>query len=204
MDTTISTILGAIIGAVAVILVGFFTNKNQRESTRKLEEQVQLTENLAKQSSEQNRLLTIAMNADLLMKFEDQFFGKRMRAARLAVATLFLFSNSYSLKIEDDETEEKWEDLSDIFDFFQGLGTIVASEAIPTDMAYKSFYYWMKFYFEAGKNYIEYQQKYSPITWADACYLYKECKKNDSKKEITNEDFKQFFEWEIRNLPKYD
>ena len=141
-----------------------------------------------------------AHQVSLILDFYNRFHAEQM-ARRRKIASLFLLQGR-----ELAPTDTKWNQVSDVLDFFQVLGTFAKSGYVNTELLYKFFYFWLSRYWKACEGHIKLTQESSPMTWDDAMWLY-EClhtfdQKNNSGSlsNPTAEQLNAFFQWENGNL----
>jgi hypothetical protein len=191
------------------------------EKKSQWKEQMEQTRNLWKEDMNQNRSLWItdieshakAINEQIdharklfeitiITKLEDKFESEKMIAKRRYAAE-FLLTNP---TIDDP----RWDNISDLIDFFQVIGTITIKNEIDHELPYKWFYYWLSNYYIACKGYIEKARQSSPITWGDFVKLYEKLKQYDNEcnegklSNFSKEEIEGFLKWELNSLKAHE
>ena len=92
---------------------------------------------------------------DLLLKFEDNFFGLGKREVRAKAARGLL------------RDEPDYSNVEDILDFFETIALLVRRGALDEYMVWHTFNYWINRYYEAAKQHILLRQKGEPEVWGD-------------------------------------
>jgi len=92
---------------------------------------------------------------DLLLKFEDNFFGSEKREVRSKAAKGML------RETPDHSAAE------DVLDFFETIALLVRKGALDGYMVWHTFDYWINHYYEAAKPHILLRQKSEPEVWGD-------------------------------------
>lgn len=134
------------------------------------------------------------------MDFFNRFHEVKM-AERRKVASAFLRKRR---DIPFDSPE--WNDASDVLDFFQVVGTVARSGYLDPKVLYKLLFYWLTHYRNACCDYIEFQQKATPIVWQDMEWLYQQLVICDQQlnagalSRLSPEQLDEFFTWEMENL----
>ena len=108
---------------------------------------------------------------DLILGLEDRFQSPSLIEQRRAAARFLLQYND----VEDGRSlppdDPKWEDMDDIIDFFQTLGTMTKTGHLSKELVYKFFFPWLRVYWSGADSYIKSVRK-DPVVWADAEWLY--------------------------------
>jgi hypothetical protein len=110
----------------------------------------------------QIRRARVSTNVELVLKFDDKFNREDFRRIRSIAARQFRGSQSA------DSAE-------DVFDFFETLGYLVRTGAIEKELAWHTFYEWVRGYWSVGLQHIQTkrQERKDPALWADFEYLHK-------------------------------
>lgn len=163
-----------------------------------------------RKATEANRIGTAAVQASIMIKYEDVFRDKAMREARILVSR-FLLVNRH-LPINDDHIEQ-WDVVSDLLDFFQGVATYTRSGSLDLETVHKNLFYWLSYYYPPCAEYIRYYQrdakKPSPIYADDLVWLYSELVTLEAKinqgayLNHSEDEYDEFFRWEIENMGRY-
>jgi hypothetical protein len=138
---------------------------------------------------------------DLMLKFQERFHANGMILKRNRAAA-FLLSQRASAPVHDPA----WSQVDDVVDFFQVVGTLVKRGHANQDLAYNFFHYWFSHYWLSVRAYVEYVRAKSPVTWAEAQWLYDklrayELKHNRGKRtNLTDADFDRFFAQESSSV----
>ena len=82
-----------------------------------------------------NELTAAAIEAGIIIKYDEMFFQKRVRQCRI-MASKFLLEHR-NLPVTE-ETVNQWDVVSDLLDFFQGLATFTRAHSLSTDLVYKN------------------------------------------------------------------
>ena len=109
--------------------------------------------------------------ADLLMRFEQNFFG----AEKLKQRSLAAGNN---LADPDDFVE-----MEDILDFFETIAMLTRKRALNLYMVWHTFDYWIERYYGVAKSYIHERQKRDPGVWEDLSWLVPKLEKLNAKKK---------------------
>ena len=84
-----------------------------------------------------------------------------MRKARVKAATV-LRANRGNLRRSDlDELS----DIEDVLDFLEDLGFYTFGDQITPEVAHHHFYHWVRGYYNAARDYIEWEQENEPAGW---------------------------------------
>jgi hypothetical protein len=114
-------------------------------------------------------LLGFQMNAEYqrrtydpkwMLKFDDDFTSEDMKRKR-SKAARYLKMNRTRLANADVESPE----LSDVLDFFEGVGFLMQGDEITPEVAHQAFHYWIHGYYSTALEYIEAIQKEEPTRW---------------------------------------
>ena len=97
--------------------------------------------------------------ADLLMQFEQNFFGKEKRDQRALAAQNYL------------RNSEDFKEMEDILDFFETVAMLTRKEALDLYMVWHTFDYWIERYYGIAKPYITLRQTTDPGVWSDLTWL---------------------------------
>ena len=100
------------------------------------------------------------LQIDLLLKREELFEGKWMRALRRKAAESLLKRNA-----EDKNRDE-------VLEFFETLGYLTRRKALDKEAVWIVFFYWLHRYMYAAKDYVKADQKEDPTTWDNAVWLH--------------------------------
>jgi hypothetical protein len=106
---------------------------------------------------------------DLLLKFEDNFFGPEKREVRSRAARGML-----------RETPD-YSEAEDILDFFETVALLVRKGALDGYMVWHTFDYWISRYYEAAKPHIVLRQKSEPQVWLDLGDLVQKLREREMK-----------------------
>lgn len=205
MSLTISDeidVIAALITLVGIVMTSVFLCMQ----IILLRKQVNLLGGQILKAGESNAITAAALQAGIIINFDEQFYGKRMRECRINVSQFLL--KHRNLPVEST-TITQWDTVSDLLDFFQGLATFTKMESLSTELVYKNYYYWFSFYYPACSEYIKYYQNKALIYAKDAEWLFVELTKIDAAinnkgySHHTDSDFTEFFEWEIDNMRNY-
>src|SRR5574341_417659 len=104
---------------------------------------------------------------DLMLKFEERFRSDDMKPRRMRAAA-FLVSQRASVPLANSA----WHQVDDVIDFFQVVGTLVKRGHASQELAHNFFHYWFSHYWLAVQGYVRYIRVESPVTWAEAAWLY--------------------------------
>jgi len=114
-------------------------------------------------------LLGFQMNAEYrrrtydptwMLKFDDDFNSEDMRRRRSKAAT-DLRDHRTRLGNEDFKSAP----LSDVLDFFEGVGFLMQGDEITPEVAHHAFYYWIDGYCSTAQQYIQAIRKKDPTRW---------------------------------------
>jgi hypothetical protein len=109
--------------------------------------------------------------ADLLMRFEQNFFGPdKVKQRSLAAQN--------KLKDPDDYRE-----MEDILDFFETIAMLTRKRALDLYMVWHTFDYWIERYFAIAAPYIRSRQLSEPGVWEDLNWLVPQLEKLRTRKE---------------------
>lgn len=99
--------------------------------------------------------------------FKVEFDEDTMKQARhLASNTMKQFQGR--LRTENSQLK----DIDGVLDFFDELGFYVIGDQISPEVAHQSFYYWIRGYYTAARDYLEYYQSKESTTWEHIKPLY--------------------------------
>jgi hypothetical protein len=135
---------------------------------------------------------------DVILKLEDRFGDLILVQRRLHAASF--------LRSPPPNDDPRWDDLNDLIDFFQVVGTITKLNHLRIELTYKWFSYWLLHYYAACKDYISAQRESSPVIWKDLVDLYSQMIEFDKKNNnghlsnLTEEDLQKFLVWEDQVL----
>ena len=107
----------------------------------------------------QIRRTGLVQAADLLMRFEGNFFGKEKRDQRSLAAQNYL------------RNPEDFKEMEDILDFFETIAMLTRKEALDLYMVWHTFDYWIERYYGIAKPYITMRQSTDPGVWSDLTWL---------------------------------
>ena len=113
----------------------------------------------------QIRASSRALSAELTLRLEDRFNSESMKEARRRAA---LYLQSLLLKLPPDDDEG----LSDVLDFFETIGLLVQRKALDQEMAWHTFFWWLRGYRCAANDYIRKERQEDPTRWTDLDHLY--------------------------------
>lgn len=85
-----------------------------------------------------------SMNLDLVLKLDDKFNSPDFKEIRKKVSQTMLNS----------ESEEKFDDAEDVFDFFETLGYFVKHNALNKKIVWHTFYHWVHLYWCWARIYL--------------------------------------------------
>jgi hypothetical protein len=108
--------------------------------------------------------------ADLLMRFEQNFFGPEKVKQRSQAAKNLLKNPSDFIEIED------------ILDFFETIAMLTRKRALNLYMVWHTFDYWIERYFALAAPHIAARQRTEPGVWEDLSWLVPRLKKLNLKK----------------------
>jgi len=115
--------------------------------------------------------------ADLLMRFEQNFFGPdKVKQRSLAAQN--------NLRDPDDFRE-----MEDILDFFETIAMLTRKRALDLYMVWHTFDYWIERYFAIAEPYIKQRQIREPGVWEDLNWLVPKLGKLREKKELKTHAF---------------
>jgi hypothetical protein len=109
--------------------------------------------------------------ADLLMRFEQNFFGPDKVKQRALAA-------QNNLNDRDDYRE-----MEDILDFFETIAMLTRKRALDLYMVWHTFDYWIERYFAIAAPYIRARQVSEPGVWEDLNWLVPQLEKLRTRKE---------------------
>lgn len=141
----------------------------------------------------------------LLNTYDAEFREASMCAKRRAAAQFLLGVLPGANRTDLPAADRAWDVVSDVLDFFQGIGTAARHGHIRDELVYKFCFYWFANYWSVCKPYVGLHQSRSRITWADAAWLYERLEKYDRKQNagslsrLTAEQQQDFFRWEAEN-----
>ena len=95
----------------------------------------------------------IALQADLLLRLDERFFGSDMLRTRRAAAKKLLAK------------ERPNYELGDILGFFATVAMLLERKAIDTDLTYDVFEYWIVRYWNSAKEHVAGERKYDPESY---------------------------------------
>ena len=101
----------------------------------------------------------LVQSADLLLRFEQNFFGPEKLKQRSQAAL-------NNLKNPEDFLE-----MEDILDFFETIAMLTRKRALDLYMVWHTFNYWIQRYYAVAQPYIKARQKNEPGVWADLVWL---------------------------------
>lgn len=159
-----------------------------------------------RKSTQANRIHTAAIQADIQIKYNDIFAEKRMRKCRKLLSEFLL--QHRKLPVSDD-TVEQWNIVSDLLDYFQGIGTFARAGSLDLEIVHKNIFYWFSYYYPPCVDYIRRHQVKAPLYAADVDWLFIKLSKLDSKVNAgaylnySDEEYEKFFQWEIDSMNKY-
>lgn len=107
--------------------------------------------------------------ADLLMRFEQNFFGPEKAKQRSLAATNHI------------KNPEDFHEMEDILDFFETIAMLTRKRALDRYMVWHTFDYWIERYYAIALPYIHSRQQKEPGLWADLNWLIPELKHLQSK-----------------------
>jgi hypothetical protein len=116
---------------------------------------------------------SLVQSADLLMRFEHDFFGAEKIKQRSLAAQRLLADPS------------DFRELEDILDFFETVAMFTRKRALNTYMVWHTFDYWIERYYAVAKPYIKERQISEPGTWEDIDWLVVKLEKLRAKKQKT-------------------
>lgn len=146
-------------------------------------------------------------STEFLLKLDDNFYSDKMLKKRRKIMEIFK---------KDKGDFEKMNECRDVFDFFEILGLLVRMKAIPKELVWSDFCYWIQRYWTAFKGYVEWARKEdNDITeYGEFRYLFKEIHAYDERKrnpsflplflrrgkhiEITQKELEEFADEEIK------
>jgi hypothetical protein len=134
----------------------------------------------------------------VILKLEDRFASETMVERRIHAAKF--------LTTPPPLDDKRWDEINDVLDFFQVVGTITRLGHLRHELTYKWFSYWLLHYFEGCQDYIKKMRLGSEITWGDFVWLHEAMTKYDQAHNggaycnLSSESVKEFFDWEIRVL----
>ncbi|KAF0093882.1 MAG: hypothetical protein E1N59_2535 [Puniceicoccaceae bacterium 5H] len=135
---------------------------------------------------------------DLLYQRAQEFEGPKMLKTRHK-AVQFLQQHR-ELPVED----ERWDDVSDVLDFLQGIATLAKAGHIRIGLLYNFFGYWYGGYWHFCSPYVHHVQQTSPLTYASAQWLYNRLRNYDRQKNqaafchLNAEQALAFLHFEVR------
>lgn len=170
-----------------------------------------------KKATEANQIHTAAVQAGVMLKYEDMFRDEDMLEERVALSR-FLLENM-DVPVTRDNAES-WDVASETLDFFQGLATFTRKQSLDIETVHKNFFYWLSFYYPACVGYIRFEQGGRkgpestvtgeqikvvprPLYLADLDWLFGELSRLEKTHNAgayllhSDEDKREFFEWEI-------
>ncbi|MEM2971350.1 MAG: hypothetical protein QW270_02875 [Candidatus Bathyarchaeia archaeon] len=151
----------------------------------------------------------IIASADFLLKLETNFCSENMLKKRRKIMEI--------LKNNPNDFE-KMDECRDVFDFFEDLGLLLRKKAIPKELIWSAYCYWIQRYWTAFKNYVYWvRNDNDPTLYCEFEYLFNEIHSYDERKrnpsvlpfflrrkkpiEITQEELKDFIDEEINLVP---
>lgn len=132
------------------------------------------------------------MNLDLILKLDDKFNSIEFKKIRSKASNAIL----------SEETDNKFVQVEDVFDFFETLGYFVKHKALDKKIVWHTFYGWVHSYWSVGKDYIlsERKEEIDKTLWEDFQWLHNELLKIErinTKKSIpeilSREEIVKFF-----------
>jgi hypothetical protein len=114
---------------------------------------------------------SLVQSADLLMRFEHDFFGSEKIAQRSLAARNLLVTPDDFLEMED------------ILDFFETVAMFTRKRALDTYMVWHTFDYWIERYYAVARPYIEERQRKDPGVWEDLVWLVAKVQKLQAKRQ---------------------
>jgi hypothetical protein len=143
-----------------------------------------------------------ANQVNVVLDFYNRFHAEQMAQKRKAASSFLLQSRSLA------PNDTRWNQVSDVLDFFQILGTFAKAGYVSTELMYKFFFFWLSPYWKASDGHIKLTQASSPMTWADAEWLHGRLCDFDQRKNFrllsnpTSAQLDVFFRWETQNLAR--
>lgn len=123
-----------------------------------------------------NETFRLSINADLVMRLEEQFDGEVMRRSRRSAAKALLENQHLS-------------EAEDVFDFFETVGLLSRLEALNEEMVHSTFFHWINAYWVAGRNYIsEKREEKSAVLWVDFESVYETTRALERRKDAHSRD----------------
>jgi len=152
----------------------------------------------------ENRRSRAINEIQILMELDKDFRTDRFLQKRNLVSSFLVKSQS----AKPDVKAGDWDVVSDVLDFYQGLGTIVRYGHIRIELAYKFYFFWFSRYWEACRLYVEHFQSISPMTLKDASWLHAKLLTFDKRRNEgalgspSPEVLREFFLWEMMSTCK--
>lgn len=137
-------------------------------------------------SAYQAWLLRSSNNAELILKFDDQFNSDGFLEIRKRAS-----KNLKAKPIKDTD------DIEDVLDFFETLGIMVRKSGLDPELVWHTFFYWVHGYWIHTKDLIEQQRKDYPNRYKDIIFLHSkilEIEKTNGR--INEEEWNKFLEEE--------
>jgi len=101
----------------------------------------------------ESRRSRIALQADLLLKLNERFYGPQLLKWRQTAARKLL------------KEEYPNHELEDLLDFFWVVAKLVQRKAIDARLAYDSFEYWIVRYWQCAEKLVEESRRYDSESW---------------------------------------
>jgi hypothetical protein len=134
-------------------------------------------------------LLRFSNNANLILKFDEQFNSDSFIKTRAKAAK--------AIKAIDRENKD---DIEDVLDFFETVGLMVRRKGLDKEMVWHTFFYWIHGYCNNTEDLIASQRKLYPNRYCDIIELHSEmlCIEQSNHGPINESEWSGFLEEEQR------
>lgn len=98
------------------------------------------------------------------LKFQDDFLSEEMLEIRSMAAKALKQIRENETKPQSKEHSSP--EIDEVLDFFEDLGFYMKGDQITPEVTYHAFYFWIRGYYSAAREYINCKQKKQPAQWA--------------------------------------